>query len=86
MDSGYLSQPKAVEFATEGGLTPGQRPAAVMHLPCLVYCLLTACLQVDPGYLSQPKAVEFATEGGLTAYMNYYPPANKVGGVGGGLG
>ena len=34
---------------------------------------------MDPGYLSEPSAVEFATEGGLTAFMNYYPPRNKVG-------
>lgn len=43
------------------------------------YCLmLLYCLQVDPGYLSEPSAVEFKTEGGLTAFMNYYPPKNKV--------
>jgi hypothetical protein len=46
---------------------------------CTAAALLLHCLQVDPGYLSQPTAVEFATESGLTAYMNYYPPANKVG-------
>jgi hypothetical protein len=45
----------------------------------VLYCLmLLYCLQVDPGYLSEPSAVEFKTEGGLTAFMNYYPPKNKV--------
>ena len=36
-------------------------------------------LQIDEGFLSAPSAVEFPTEGGLTAFMNYYPPKNKVG-------
>lgn len=35
---------------------------------------------MDPGYLSEPRAIEFPTEGGLTAFMNYYPPQNRVGG------
>lgn len=35
-------------------------------------------LQIDDGFLSAPAAVEFPTEGGLTAFMNYYPPHNKV--------
>jgi hypothetical protein len=33
---------------------------------------------VDPGYLSEPRAIEFPTAGDRKAYMNYYPPKNKV--------
>jgi hypothetical protein len=35
-------------------------------------------LQIDEGFLSAPSAVEYPTENGLTAFMNYYPPKNKV--------
>ena len=45
-------------------------------------CLLrrkVIILQINEGFLSAPSAVEFPTEGGLTAFMNYYPPKNKVG-------
>jgi hypothetical protein len=33
---------------------------------------------VDPGYLSEPRAIKFPTAGDRKAYMNYYPPKNKV--------
>jgi hypothetical protein len=42
--------------------------------------------QVEDGYLSEPSAQKFKTEGGLSAYMNFYPPKNKVCTVGTGAG